>query len=53
MIDESIKNKVTSNIKTQAAMSDGKIKAEDLIEVCKKYYDPEKLKVINIKPAME
>jgi predicted Zn-dependent peptidase len=30
-----------------------KIKVEDLIEVCKKYYDPEKLKVINIKPAME
>jgi zinc protease len=29
------------------------IKAERLTEICKKYFNPENLKVINIKPAME
>jgi predicted Zn-dependent peptidase len=29
------------------------IKAEQLTEVCKKYFNPETMKVINIKPAME
>lgn len=29
------------------------IKAEQLTEVCKKYFNPENIKVINIKPAME
>ena len=30
-----------------------KIKAEELTEICKKYFTPENLKVVNIKPAME
>lgn len=30
-----------------------KIKPDELVEVCKKYYNLETLKVINIKPAME
>lgn len=29
------------------------IKAEDLTEICKKYFNPENIKVINIKPMME
>ena len=29
------------------------IKAEQLTDICKKYFNPENLKVINIKPAME
>ncbi len=29
------------------------IKAEELTDVCKKYFNPENIKVINIKPAME
>jgi len=29
------------------------IKAEELTEICKKYFNPENMKVINIKPAME
>lgn len=29
------------------------IKAEELTAICKKYYNPENMKVINIKPAME
>ena len=29
------------------------IKAEDLTDICKKYFNPENIKVINIKPAME
>ncbi|MBI3520912.1 MAG: insulinase family protein [Bacteroidetes bacterium] len=29
------------------------IKAEQLTEICKKYFNPENIKVINIKPAME
>lgn len=29
------------------------IKAEDLTEICKKYFNPENVKVINIKPMME
>lgn len=29
------------------------IKAETLTEICKKYFNPENIKVINIKPAME
>ncbi|MES2568383.1 MAG: pitrilysin family protein [Bacteroidota bacterium] len=29
------------------------IKAEQLTEICKKYFNPENMKVINIKPAME
>lgn len=30
-----------------------KIKPEDLTEICKKYFNPETIKVINIKPMME
>lgn len=30
-----------------------KIKPEQLTDICKKYFNPENLKVINIKPAME
>lgn len=29
------------------------IKAEELTDICKKYFNPENIKVINIKPAME
>lgn len=29
------------------------IKADELTEICKKYFNPENMKVINIKPAME
>ncbi len=29
------------------------IKAEQLTEICKKYFNPENMKIINIKPAME
>lgn len=29
------------------------IKAQDLTEICKKYFNPENIKVINIKPVME
>lgn len=29
------------------------IKAEELTDICKKYFNPENMKVINIKPAME